>query len=345
MRPYPVDRLRRLTRERAEALTRWARSAPIAALVSRGRDAKPWLGAPLEVTLDAAVEWTDDAPPGEGAWVLLDGPRPAGLALSAEIASALVERTLGAEEAIGARGPMGEVERGVLAYAIARWLGPGPWAVAAVFTRSPALVEALGPRMVWPIALTLGEARGRGALWLPEPRGVAPAPSREPPPWLPIVLRADAGRATLPTSEVVALEVGDVVIPDRLDLELLHLRAPGGARTWVCRAADALVLDHVLDHALPTTRARRRPAKEEKMTDSTIAKMGDTPITLHVEVARVETTLAELAGLSPGEVLRTGRTLGEQVTLRAGERAVARGELVDVDGELGVQITEIVSGA
>lgn len=79
------------------------------------------------------------------------------------------------------------------------------------------------------------------------------------------------------------------------------------------------------------------------MTDSTIAKMGDTPITLHVEVARVETTLADLASLSPGEVLRTGRVLGEQVTLRAGERAVARGELVDVEGELGVQITELVS--
>ena len=78
------------------------------------------------------------------------------------------------------------------------------------------------------------------------------------------------------------------------------------------------------------------------MADETIAKMGDTPITLHVEIARVEMSLADVAGLAVGEVLRTGRKLSEKVTLRAGERAVARGELIDVDGELGVQITEVV---
>ena len=66
-------------------------------------------------------------------------------------------------------------------------------------------------------------------------------------------------------------------------------------------------------------------------------------------LTRGRSLLIYIAGLSMsvtpgkvGEVLRSGRTLSERVTLRAGERAVAHGDLVDVDGELGVQITEIV---
>jgi type III secretion protein Q len=60
-----------------------------------------------------------------------------------------------------------------------------------------------------------------------------------------------------------------------------------------------------------------------------------------VELARVELTVAQLASLRAGEVLTTGTMVGTQVALRAGDRVVARGELVDVEGELGVRILEL----
>jgi flagellar motor switch/type III secretory pathway protein FliN len=60
-----------------------------------------------------------------------------------------------------------------------------------------------------------------------------------------------------------------------------------------------------------------------------------------IEVARVSMRIDELAALAPGEVLATGRSIGERVTLRAGDRAVATGELVSVDGEVGVRVLTV----
>ncbi|MBX3275506.1 MAG: type III secretion system cytoplasmic ring protein SctQ [Sandaracinaceae bacterium] len=348
MRPFPYDRLRRMTKAQAVELARWARAAPIAALVRRGREARGWLGAPLELRLGAAVSWADaEVPASEGAYALLEGVRPAGLVLAPRVACAIVERALGAgAEAVGARGPLGEVERGVLAYALARWLGEGAYSVGAVFAHAPALVEAVGPRLVWPLELAIGDVTGRGALWLPEPAGVGVAPPRAAAAWLPLRCVVDAGEATLPAAEIAALRAGDVLVPDRLTIDreglgTVRLRPLGSGLTWVLRSDGALTLERIEHDALPPTRGRRQRT-EERMSEETIAKLGETPITLHVEVARVELTLGDVAGLSVGEVLRTGRTLSERVTLRAGDRAVAYGELVDVEGELGVQITEVV---
>ena len=49
-------------------------------------------------------------------------------------------------------------------------------------------------------------------------------------------------------------------------------------------------------------------------------------------------SLRDLARLAPGAVLPLGIDRSGRVTLRIGERAVARGELVEVDGAVGVRI-------
>ena len=70
-------------------------------------------------------------------------------------------------------------------------------------------------------------------------------------------------------------------------------------------------------------------------------RMAQLPVVLEVELARVEVTLAELARLEPGGILPLTLDRRGLVTLRAGERAVARGELVDVDGAVGVRIIDL----
>ncbi len=65
------------------------------------------------------------------------------------------------------------------------------------------------------------------------------------------------------------------------------------------------------------------------------------PVMLEVELARIEVPLAELARLEPGAVLPLALDRRGLVTLRACERAVARGELVDVEGAVGVRILSL----
>ena len=68
----------------------------------------------------------------------------------------------------------------------------------------------------------------------------------------------------------------------------------------------------------------------------------DQPIVVRVELGAVTLTAREWAALRAGDVIETGRRVAEPVTLRVAGREVARGELVNVEGELGVRILEIL---
>jgi type III secretion system YscQ/HrcQ family protein len=67
----------------------------------------------------------------------------------------------------------------------------------------------------------------------------------------------------------------------------------------------------------------------------------DLPVTLVVELGRVKLPLATLAALRPGDVVELGRPSSQTVELTSGGRLVARGELVQVDIELGVRVTQV----
>ena len=59
---------------------------------------------------------------------------------------------------------------------------------------------------------------------------------------------------------------------------------------------------------------------------------------VRVELGVVEMKAREWAALSPGDVVTLGRKLGDPAVLRVGGIEVARGEIVQVDGEYGVRI-------
>jgi flagellar motor switch/type III secretory pathway protein FliN len=69
--------------------------------------------------------------------------------------------------------------------------------------------------------------------------------------------------------------------------------------------------------------------------------VGETPVVVRLELGVVEMSAAEWAALRPGDVLASGRRLDEAVSLRTGGREIARGELVEIEGEIGVRITQV----
>lgn len=170
------------------------------------------------------------------------------------------------------------------------------------------------------LELVTGTIRGRARLLLPAAavRALgAGAEAAESPLRLPVSVRR--GTASLLPEELEGLEPGDVVlVQDPADgREALVL--PGGFR-----AAGHLCPDGF--HCEVTS-----------MTTRT----AQIPVTLEVELCRVEVPLGELARLAPGAVLPLCVDRSGQVTLRAGERTMARGELVEVDGAVGVRIASL----
>jgi flagellar motor switch protein FliN/FliY len=67
----------------------------------------------------------------------------------------------------------------------------------------------------------------------------------------------------------------------------------------------------------------------------------DTPVVMRIELGTVSLLARDVARLRPGDVLETGRRVTEPVVLRVAGREVARGELVSIEGELGVRIRQV----
>jgi flagellar motor switch/type III secretory pathway protein FliN len=80
------------------------------------------------------------------------------------------------------------------------------------------------------------------------------------------------------------------------------------------------------------------PMPEAGENDPIIEAVGDVPVVVRVEVGAARMTAREWAALGVGDVIGLAHKIAEPVTLRVGGVSVAKGELVDIEGEVGVRI-------
>lgn len=80
---------------------------------------------------------------------------------------------------------------------------------------------------------------------------------------------------------------------------------------------------------------------DEPQDTTTLTALSEAPVEVSIELARVRLTLGELEALRVGEVVVTGAPIREHVRLRVGDVVIGEGELVEVDGEIGVRLTAL----
>lgn len=73
-----------------------------------------------------------------------------------------------------------------------------------------------------------------------------------------------------------------------------------------------------------------------------LGRLSDVPVELAVEIGRTRMTVGETLGLRPGSIVVLDRVAGEPVDLLVNGTPIARGEVVVIDEEFGLRITEIV---
>lgn len=73
--------------------------------------------------------------------------------------------------------------------------------------------------------------------------------------------------------------------------------------------------------------------------------LGDIPMVLVVELGRVQLTADEVVRLRPGQIIELGRSPVDPVDLVVNGKLVAKGELVEIDGALGVKLLNLVKGS
>ncbi len=77
-------------------------------------------------------------------------------------------------------------------------------------------------------------------------------------------------------------------------------------------------------------------------TPATFASVNDVPVTVSAVLGKTKIDVASLMRLGDGAVIELDRKVGEPIDLYVNDQLIARGELVMVDGSLGVTMTEIV---
>ncbi|MFN8548417.1 MAG: type III secretion system cytoplasmic ring protein SctQ [Candidatus Eisenbacteria bacterium] len=208
--------------------------------------------------------------------------------------------------------------------------------------------------MPWP-AEELLAVHGDGALAeqrlafrLLIPRGALPQRSRRLD-GLSFSFGAEIGHVLLASGDFAGLERGDIVLLEASTSRLVEDGLDGEARfgargfgagpgfraRWLDGGARAELLEF---HTIAA-----EAAKEVAMANAATgeALLPDLPVRLRVEMGRVQMTLAELSALGVGAIVELHRDPKEPVGLWVEDRKIGAGELVSVDGQLGVRITEL----
>ena len=160
------------------------------------------------------------------------------------------------------------------------------------------------------------------------------------------VARVEVAATELSAAAVIVLSVGDIVLfeprqalPPAETWEALLVIGQGTDRfvAPVRIAADGMcTLENRFSRA-PS------PVTEAKVDTSDHAVIGSAPIEVVAELGRLTLRGDEVMGLAPGAVLAIGARRC-QVTLRVGGQAWAEGEIVDVEGRLGVRVIKVLQG-
>lgn len=218
-----------------------------------------------------------------------------------------------------------------------------------------AWLAAHGPHLVLDVAVGVALVRGLARLFVPAaPLAAAAARARDaagrPPPFdAGISCRALTPAIALDATDLDALKPGDVIVvsratrtegayhgPARLVATTFELTGAFGPHGFAVDAAyTALSPEEAMDAPNPAP-------SPQVPNEFGPGRAPPLPVEIEIELARVRVSVTELCRVDTGAVLPLHVAPTDGVTLRLGDRVIGRGELVDVEGELGVRILSVL---
>jgi|SRR5689334_2437031 flagellar motor switch protein FliN/FliY len=94
-----------------------------------------------------------------------------------------------------------------------------------------------------------------------------------------------------------------------------------------------------------TTAGPAEVAAPAAVSAEELSRLHDVPVELAVEVGRTKMTIREALALGPGSIVTLNRLAGEPVDLLVNGKPIARGEVVVIDEEFGLRVTEVLAGS
>lgn len=117
-------------------------------------------------------------------------------------------------------------------------------------------------------------------------------------------------------------------------------------------AGDSPPLDDALKHApgpaigmvdLPSFDSPAAETYDAPVGAAGLGRVRDIPLEVTVELGRTRLLIRDILDLSPGSIIELDKIAGEPVDLYANGMLVARGEVIVIDDNFGVRVTEIIT--
>jgi type III secretion protein Q len=153
---------------------------------------------------------------------------------------------------------------------------------------------------------------------------------------LPVPVRFMVGITDLPIKIFEELKRRDVVILDE---------------SWVGPGTDAIAINFGRRYAAAAVLGRRTITLTERLEEimdedeeeylDEAEGLGKLSVRLSFDLGRRSIPLADLMQLGPGHVFDLGRDVRKAVTIRANGNPIGEGEIVDVDGQIGVVVLRL----
>jgi len=116
--------------------------------------------------------------------------------------------------------------------------------------------------------------------------------------------------------------------------------APAAASSAPARQAAAVALSSYQPARFPEAAAQRGGPRDETRN---IELLLDVSLHVTVELGRTRKQIRDVLSLGPGSVLELDKLAGEQVDVLVNGKLIAKGEVVVIDENYGVRITDIIS--
>lgn len=85
------------------------------------------------------------------------------------------------------------------------------------------------------------------------------------------------------------------------------------------------------------------PYEADASSETDIGLLLEVPLSISVELGRTSLTIRELLALGQGSILQLDRHAGEPVDVLVNGKRLARGEVVVIDEDFGIRVTEVVA--
>jgi flagellar motor switch protein FliM len=170
--------------------------------------------------------------------------------------------------------------------------------------------------------------------------------------------RVEVAQLDLGSDDIADLETGDIVILENHQLTLspqgvkgmafvkLGLGRNGGLKAQIETDGDRLrlVVASIVVQEEPAEAqmadSGENPVAEDNLPE-TEGLLRDVPAPVVVELGRIRMNTAQVIRLRQGQILRLPRGPSDPVDLVVNGKVFARGELIEVDGELGVRLLQV----